>query len=357
MKLLLTLWTALLLVTVGLSASRAEPTCVYVSDAGTQAIVLYHLDEATGKLQEVSRTDVGTAPGSLFVHPQKKLLLASLRTNAEVGSYQMGEGGKLTELSRTRLGEGANAAYVAADKSGKFMLAASYSAGRVTVHEIGTDGKLASAALQTVETAKTAHCCVLNAEQNWLFVPHVQPNAVFQFQFDAKTGKLTQKDSAPGGKEGAGPRHIAFHPSQKFAFTSDESGNSVTLYSFDPASGLKPLQTLSTLPADFTAKNSTADVHVHPNGQFVWVSNRGHDSLAGFKFDAATAKLTAISQTPTEKTPRSFGLSPSGNWLFGAGEGSGKLAVFSVDPKSGELARKDTVDVGKSLTWVAIVKL
>jgi 6-phosphogluconolactonase len=337
--------------------AAADQTCVYVSDSGTQAIVLYHLDEATGKLREVSRTNVGTAPGSLFVHPEKKLLLASLRTNAQVGAFRIGADGTLTEASRTKLGEGANAAYVAADKTGAYLLAASYSAGRVTVHSIGDDLKLGGEARQTVETAKTAHAAVLSADQQWLFVPHVAPNAVFQFGFDAKTGKLTKKDSAPGGKEGAGPRHLAFHPSQKFAFTSDESGSSVTLYAFDSTTGLKPLQTLSTLPADFTAKNSTADVHVHPNGQFVWVSNRGHDSLAGFKFDAATAKLTAIGQTPTEKTPRSFGLSPSGNWLFGAGEGSGKLAVFAVDAKTGELSRKDTIEVGKSLTWVCVVKL
>jgi 6-phosphogluconolactonase len=339
------------------SASRGAETCVYVSDAGTQAIVLYHLDEATGKLKEISRTNVGTAPGSLFVHGEKRLLLASLRTNAEVGSFKIGDDGRLTEINRTQLGEGANAAYVAADKSGKFLLAASYAAGRVTVHEIGAEGKLGTAPLQTIETAKTAHCAALSADQQWLFVPHVQPNAVYQFKFDAKSGKLTEQGTAAGGKEGAGPRHLAFHPTQKFAFTSDESGSSVTLYSVDPASGLKPLQTLSTLPADFTAKNSTADVHVHPNGQFVWVSNRGHDSLAGFKFDAATAKLTALRQTPTEKTPRSFGLSPSGNWLFGAGEGSGKLAVYSVDAKTGELARTDTVEVGKSLTWVCVMKL
>lgn len=354
---LLTLLAMLTMSAQPFEAQAAEPTLVYVSDAGTQAIVVYHLDEATGKLKEVARTSVGTAPGSLFVHPEKKLLLASLRTNAEVGSFRIGVDGKLMEVSRTQLGNNANAAYVAADKSGRWMLAASYSAGRVTVHAIDEDGKLASAATQTVETAKTAHAAVLSADQHWLFVPHVQPNAVYQFQLDAKTGKLTQKDQAPGGKDGAGPRHLAFHPSQKFAFTSDESGSSVTLYSFDSAAGLKPLQTLSTLPTDFTAKNSTADVHVHPSGKFVWVSNRGHDSLAGFKFDAATAKLTAIGQTPTEKTPRSFGLSPSGNWLLGAGEGSGKLAVFAVDAKTGELLRKDTIDVGKSLTWVCVVKL
>lgn len=339
------------------AALRAAETCVYVSDAGTQAIVLYHFDEQTGKLKEVSRTNVGTAPGSLAVHPERRLLFASLRTNAEIGAFKIGDAGKLTEINRTELGSGANAAYVAADKSGHYLIAASYSGGKVTVHDIAASGALGGTPLQTIETAKTAHAAVLTADQKWAFVPHVQPNAIYQFKYDAKTGKLTEAGKGAGGKEGAGPRHLAIHPSQKFAFSSDESGNSVTLYSLDAEKGLKPLQTLSTLPADFTAKNSTADVHVHPSGQFVWVSNRGHDSLAGFRFDAAAIKLIALGQTSTEKTPRSFAVSPNGKWILGAGEGSGKLAIFAVDAKSGLLERKETIEVGKSLTWVCIVNL
>jgi 6-phosphogluconolactonase len=338
------------------SLARSADTCVYVSDAGTQAIVLYHLNEESGALKEVSRTNVGAAPGSLALHPGRKLLFASLRTNADIGSFQIGEQGKLTELGRTSLGSNANAAYVAADQTGQFLFAASYSAGRVTLHDIDRSGKVGEAR-QTIETAKTAHAAVLSADQKWLFVPHVQINAICQFQFDAKGGKLARVKDAAGGKEGAGPRHLAIHPSQKFAFSSDESGSSVTLYSFDAEKGLAPLQTLSTLPDGFTGKNSTADVHVHPSGEFVWVSNRGHDSLAGFRFDAAARKLTTIGQTQTEKTPRSFAVSPNGKWIFGAGEGSGKLAVFAVDAKTGQLERKETIEVGKSLTWVAIAKL
>ena len=94
-------------------------------------------------------------------------------------------------------------------------------------------------------------------------------------------------------------------------------GNSITAYRLDPASGLKPVQTLSTLPADFKDKNSTAEVKVHPNGKFVWVSNRGHESLAGFAIDSA-GKLTALGHTPTEKTPRSFDIDPDGQFVFGA---------------------------------------
>src|SRR5262249_52274089 len=143
---------------------------------------------------------------------------------------------------------------------------------------------------------------------------------------------------------------------QRLAFSSDEQGSSVTAYRFEPEVGLKAVQTLSTLPADFKGSNTTAEVKVHPSGKFVWVSNRGHDSLAGFAIDR-TGKLTALGQTPTEKTPRSFEITPDGRWALGAGEGSGKLAVYRVDAETGKLTRAHTYPVGKSLTWVLAVEL
>lgn len=217
-------------------------------------------------------------------------------------------------------------------------------------------GPLRSPSVQTVETTKTAHSVAFDPAGKFVFVPHVAPNAVYQFRWDGETGKLTDAGKAPGGAEKAGPRHIAFHPTLPRAFTSDEQGSSVTSYRFDADKGLAPEQTLSTLPKDFQGSNSTAEVKVHPNGKFVWVSNRGHDSLAGFAIDAA-GKLTALGQTPTEKTPRSFDIDPSGRFVFGAGEGSGKLAVYGVDVATGRLERLRTVDIGKSLTWVMAVDL
>jgi 6-phosphogluconolactonase len=165
---------------------------------------------------------------------------------------------------------------------------------------------------------------------------------------------LTEMSQAPGGAEKAGPRHLAFHPTKNLAFTSDESGSSISAYQVDPKAGLKPLQTLSTLPTDFAGENSTAEVKVHPSGKYAWVSNRGHDSLAGFSINDQ-GKLTAIGQTPTEKTPRSFDIDSSGRFVFGAGEGSGKLAFFACDRETGKLTRLETYDVGKSLTWVLVV--
>ena len=242
------------------------------------------------------------------------------------------------------------------DRTGRWLLSASYAAGKVVVHRLKDDGTIETPALQTVPTAKTAHCIAQDRDNRFVFVPHVTPNAVFQFKLHADTGKLTEAGKVPGGTEKAGPRHLAFHPTQNLAFTSDEAGNSITAYAFDPQTGLKPMQTLSTLPTDFKGPNSTAEVKVHPSGKFVWVSNRGHDSLAGFTIDSGTGKLAALEQTPTEKTPRSFDIEPDGKYLFGAGEGSGKLAVYQVNPDTGKLTRLRTVDVGKSLTWVLAAK-
>src|SRR5262249_15001379 len=146
---------------------------------------------------------------------------------------------------------------------------------------------------------------------NWVFVPHVEPDALFQFRFDSETGTLKEAGKAAGGKAigqkpKAGPRHLTFHPKLPIAYSSDELGNSVTVYQFDPQTGLTPIETLTTLPNDFKGANTTAEVKVHPNGKFVWVSNRGHDSLAGFAIHPTTGKLTPLGTTATEKTPRSF---------------------------------------------------
>ncbi len=331
-------------------------TFVYVSMAPEQKIQIYRLEPKSGSLTAVDTFAVEGSPGSLSTDPKRQFLFASLRTTNSLASFRIDPAtGKLTPVSVAALPKGENAAFVTTDRTGHWLLSASYNAGTVVVHRLRDDGTIEVPAIQMVSTAKTAHCVAIDRANKLVFVPHVAPNAVFQFRLDEATGKLTDAGKAPGGTDKAGPRHLAFHPTQNFAYTSDESGSSVTGYRLDPATGLTPFQTLSTLPADFQGQNSTAEVKVHPSGKFVWVSNRGHDSLAGFSIDATTGKLTPLGQTPTEKTPRSFDIDPSGQYVFGAGEGSGKLAVFRVDTSSGRLDRVQTYDVGKSLTWVLAV--
>jgi 6-phosphogluconolactonase len=332
-------------------------TFLYVSMPPEQKIQIYRLDLTNGTLTAVETLVVEGTPGALAVDPRKKFLYASLRNNSTLGSYSIDSAtGKLKWLSTAALPEGENAAFVGTDRTGRWLLSASYAAGKVVLHRLADDGTIESPSVQTVTTAKTAHCIAIDRENRFVFVPHVAPNAVFQFHLNSETGTLRDAGKVPGGMEKAGPRHLAFHPTKSIAFTSDEQGSSITAYSYDPSIGLKPLQTLSTLPADFMGQNTTAEVKVHPSGKFVWVSNRGHDSLACFAIDSS-GKLTAQGHTPTEKTPRSFEIDPSGRFVFGAGEGSGKLAVFQIELDSGTLTRLHTYDVGKSLSWVLAVKL
>jgi 6-phosphogluconolactonase len=349
-------WLFTTLLSVGTAMSAAAETFVYVSMAPEQKIRVYRLDPKDGKLTSVDSVAVDGTPGALNVDPQNKFLFASLRSKDTLASFRIDPAtGKLQHVSTAALGKGENAAFVGTDRTGRWLLSASYAAGKVVVHRID-DGKIQTPAVQTVTTAKTAHSAFTDRDNRWVFVPHVTPNAVYQFKLDASTGMLAEAGKAPGGTDKAGPRHLALHPTLPFAFTSDEQGSSITAYRFDGSTGLKPVQTVSTLPADFKGKNTTAEVKVHPGGKFVWVSNRGHDSLAGFAIDS-TGKLTPLAQTPTEKTPRSFEIDPDGRYVLGAGEGSGKLAVFEVDQASGKLTRLHTVDVGTSLTWVLAVKV
>ena len=358
-------WSALLLVAVTAmppahareKVDHPAATFVYVSMAPEQKIQVYRLEPAGGKLTPVAAIAVAGAPGALAVDPKKKFLFASLRTNSTLASFRIDpRTGRFKRLSTARLPRGENAAYVGTDGTGRWLLSASYAAGKVVVHRIKDDGTIQTPAVQTVETAKTAHCAVTDRGNRFVFVPHVTPNAVYQFRLDAKSGKLTEAKKASGGTDKAGPRHLAFHPTLDFAFTSNEQGSSITAYRYSPRKGLKPVQTLTTLPADYKGPNTTAEVKVHSSGKFVWVSNRGHDSLAGFAINAQSGKLTALGQTRTEKTPRSFDLSPDGRFLLAAGEGSGKLAVYRVDVDTGKLTLLRTWDVGKSLTWVLAIK-
>jgi 6-phosphogluconolactonase len=344
---------------LGCVMSLDAATFVYVSMAPEQKIQIFTLDPKDGALTPVDAVAVDGTPGALGVDPRKKFLFASLRTTSSLASFQIDPAtGKLKQASVAPLPKDENAAFVGADRTGRWLLSASYAAGKVVIHKIDDDGALALPPVQTVTTTKTAHATVTDPGNRFVFVPHVAPNAIFQFRLDATTGMLTAVDKAPGGKAlgkaKAGPRHLAFHPKLDMAFSSDEEGSSITAYRFDAKTGLTPVQTLSTLPDGFTGKNTTAEVKVHPSGKFVWVSNRGHDSLAGFAIDE-TGKLSPRRQTPTEKTPRSFDIDPDGRFVLGAGEGSGKLVIYRVGD-DGALTRVGTRDVGKSLTWVMMVK-
>jgi 6-phosphogluconolactonase len=160
-------------------------------------------------------------------------------------------------------------------------------------------------------------------------------------KFDASRGTLSPNDPPFARVEaGAGPRHLAFSPNEKFAYVTNELGSTVTVFAFDAASGtFEAKQTIGTLPTDFNGPNDTAEIAVHPSGKFLYVSNRGRDSIAVFGIDTKAGILSSIGDFLTRgKTPRNFAIDPSGHFLLVANQESNDIEVFRIDVSSGELA-------------------
>lgn len=211
-----------------------------------------------------------------------------------------------------------------------------------------------------------AHAIETDASNRFILVPHIAPggaldgpNAIFQFHFDANTGRLRPNNPATVSPPGPdGPRHICFHPTLNVVYSSNEQGCGVTAYHFDPAGGtLRPFQTVSTLPSDFTGRNTCSQIRITPNGRFLYAPNRGHNSIAGFAIDAGTGQLTAIGHTPTEPVPRAFNLDPQGRFLFSSGLESGRLASYRIGAETGQLEPLEIYDIGRQPMWVLCVEL
>src|SRR5207248_1805874 len=185
------------------------------------------------------------------------------------------------------------------------------------------------------------------------------PNVIFQFRFDAQTGRLSpntpQRVEPP---EPLGPRHYCFHPTRDIAYFSNEQGCSVTAYRLDPATGaLSAVQTISTLPEGYTVRNTCSQIYLTPSARFLYVGNRGHNSIAGFAVDAATGRLTPAGHASTESVPTAFGLDSTGTLLFSAGTATGRLASYRIDGATGALTALDVYTVGKRPAAVLAVPL
>jgi 6-phosphogluconolactonase len=317
------------------------------------------MDPATGALTRQGTVPVEGGPSPLATDPARRFLYAGLRATNQIATYRIvPETGGLSFLGTVSLD--ADPCYLETDRTGRYLFASYYRAGKVTVHRIGGDGTVGAEPVQTVPTAEHAHCVLVDRTNGYVFVPHtVEPNRIFQFVLDADTGTL-RPNAVPAlvREAGVGPRHLCIHPVLDVVYSSNEQGCSATAYAFDSTIGtLTPIQTVSTLPEGYEGKNTCAQIHIHPTGRYLYVTNRGHDSVAVFAVDEATGRLSALGQQPTEPTPRVFNLDPTGSYLYAAGQGSGRMAAYRVDAQSGGLEPLATYAVGENPMWVLPIGL
>jgi len=350
-------FTAFCLAMVFSSSGLLAELRLYLANRHDDTVARYDMNEASGDLTLRQTLKLEGQPAPMCVSPDERVLYVAHRKAEKVSAFAISpKDGALKLIAQTALPGKGGSCYLATDRSGKFLLSAYYSSGKVAVHRLNKNGAVAEGALQTIVTEQKAHCILTDYGNRLALVPHTGPNAVYQFRFDAKTGKLSPSKPAKYlPKETLSPRHVAFHPNEQFVYVVNEGSSSVTACRLK-GDGIHPLHTLSTLPKGFAERNTCADVEVHPSGKFLYCSNRGHDSIAIFAIDQKTGRLTARGQTSTEEMPRSFNVDPMGKYLVAAGLRANKLTVYRIDQGTGKLKPIKTYETGKGPTWVQILK-
>lgn len=331
---------------------------VYVSNADSGDIRVLQLG-ADGALNEVQRFDTGGMVMPLAASPDRRRLYAALRSEPlAVLSLAIDAGsGRLHKLGEAPLP--ASMAYLACDRSGRFVLSASYGGNQVAVSPVDAQG-VVQAAQQVVATPPNAHAVQTDPSNRWAFATSLGGDQVLQYRFDADTGRLTPNDPfALAMRAGAGPRHFRFHPNGRFVYLMNELDATIDVLAFDSERGtLAPLQTVASLPPGFDGGAPwAAELHLRPDGRFLYSSERRSSTIAAFAVDAASGRLRLIGHTPTETEPRGFAIDPTGRFLLAAGQKSDRLTVHAIDGASGRLATLHSHPMGRNPNWVEIVDL
>jgi len=345
-------------------------TYVYVSSAEDGDIGLYTL-QPDGKLQPGARFAAATPVMPMAVSPDKRYLVAAVRSKPYSAlSYGIERAtGALKPLGSAPLAE--SFPYIKFDKTGRYLLGASYGGHLVSVNPVGADGRIGEP-MQVIPTARNAHAIWLDNTNRFVFVPHLGSDQVFQFVFDQKTGQLTA-NTPPllQLKAGTGPRHLVTSPDNRFVYLLNELTATVTTLSLDQKTGLlSELASVALLPAESKLTPGAprpspgrnvdndiwaSDLHLTPNGQLLYAAERTTSSIGAFRVDGATGKLTYLASTPTEKQPRGFRIDPTGGFMVVSGEKSDTISSYSIDPASGALKLIGRYPTGKGSNWVEIV--
>lgn len=350
------------------AAALAQESLVLVGTytrGKSKGIYSYKFNSATGKLTELGLAAETVNPSYLVIHPNRRWVFA---TN-EVAQYEKERSGsisafsldvntgKLTHLN-TVSSRGQAPCHLSIDKTGKYLLAANYSSGTISILPIQADGKLGpvrmaqqhrgSSANQNRQKEPHAHSVNVSANNKYAVAADLGIDELLVYKLDTKRGALDLHREPTKLKAGLGPRHFAFHPKGKYAYAVNELGSSVTALTWDASAGLlKEIQTLSTLPAGYTEASYCAEIVVHPSGKHVYASNRGHHSIAVFDVNPANGQLTAKGQVKTGgEWPRNFNIDPSGQYLLAANERSDSIVVFKIGADGGLTPTGEKADPG-----------
>ena len=362
---------------IGQAPARAG-TFVYVSNAEDGDIGVYSV-QADGTLKPGERVKAAKVVMPMAVSPDKRFLYAAARSKPySVFVYAIDRNtGSLKSLSTSPLAE--SFPYISLDKTGRYLFGASYSANLISVNAVKADGSVAPEPLQVIPVGRNAHSIRIGANNKFVFVPTLGSNEVFQFTFDAKKGRLASNTPAVFlMKPGIGPRHFVTSNDNKFVYLLGELTGTVTTFSLDNKTGLlTEVSSIAGVPPDSKLVPGEArggvgapggppprntdndvwasDLHLTPNGKYLYVAERTGSTLTTFSVDGATGKLAYLASTITEKQPRGFAIDPKGKFLVASGEKSDTISAYKIDEASGGLTLIGKYPAGKDANWVEIV--
>lgn len=349
MKAILTMTAAILAAT-----ASAQTHHVYIgtyTGGESKGIYLLDYDAESGAIESRGLAAEIDNPSFLAQHPTLPVVYAvgelgdgggaisAFRIDAETG---------MLHLINRQSSKGDGPCHVAVAPNGRHAAIANYGGGSVALYPLGPDGALAEASAfvqhtgsgpnEQRQTAPHAHAVYFDPASRFLYAADLGIDKMLVYAYGAEDGTLEAREASDGLlAPGAGPRHAAFHPNGRFAYVVNELDNTVSVFSHDLTQGiLSPLGSVPTLPEGFTDTNSTAEIAMHPNGKFVYASNRGHDSIAVFAVHGESGHLTPLGHVPTGgKTPRNFALDPAGGLLLAANQNSDSVVVFRMDDVTG----------------------
>lgn len=353
------------------NAAAQKENIVYVgtySRQGSKGIYAWRFQPSSGKLTSIGLVGETSNPSFLALHPNRRFLYAANEDNTfqgqragSVTAFSIDpKTGQLKQLNQVSSG-GQGPCHVALDKTGKWLFVANYGGGSVAAYPVHDDGSLgeASAFVQhkggsnatNRQRGPHAHSANISPDNKFVLFADLGLDQILTYRIDE--GKLPPGEP-PFSKiaPGSGPRHMAFHPKGKFAYVCSEIASTVTACEYDAANGsLKDIQTVSIVPDGYAGAKGAAEIAVHPNGKFVYASNRdtsnkGNDIIATFAVDPAKGTLTVVDHTQVGKIPRNFAIDPSGRYLFEANQDGASVLVYRIDAKTGKLtATGDKLDV------------
>lgn len=327
---------------------------LYVANRDSDSLSIFAIDDEGG-LTAAGETAVDS-PAPLAVDPTRSFLYAGSLQPETVTAYAIDHlSGALTTVGTTPLG--ARPVYLAINPEGGTLLLASYGDNVANSYTLQADGAVTAGAVSSHNTGTNPHSIVAHPAGAFVFVPNTNSDVISQFTFDSATNALTPNTPAAlNTAAGDGPRHMVFHPNGQWLYAVNEHADSVTRFTMAVDGTLSAEETVSTLPNNVDGNSNTcADIHVTPSGQFLYASNRGHNSIAMFTING-DGTLTPNGHQPTEAVPREFEVTPDGRFVYVAGQQSGNLAAYAIEA-NGTLASLATYPVGQAPLWVLAISV